>query len=74
MSSARMSQVIFYDDHPTFMELGIMIPFFAMHTLAAQRGDGLHPELLALLEGYKASSSDPRLGVAVSDQHRSNAV
>ncbi|MPW18322.1 hypothetical protein GCT13_15730 [Paraburkholderia sp. CNPSo 3157] len=27
-----------------------MLPFLALHALAAQRGDGLRPELLALLE------------------------
>jgi hypothetical protein len=27
-----------------------MLPFLSLHALAAQRGDGLHPELLALFE------------------------
>ena len=45
-----------------------MIPFLAMHAIAAPRGDGLRPELLALLERLEAASS-PHLIVAVSDQH-----
>jgi hypothetical protein len=27
-----------------------MLPFLSLHALAAQRGDGLRPELLALFE------------------------
>jgi hypothetical protein len=52
---------------------GIMIPFLAMHALAARRGDGLRPELLALLERHEAASN-PHLVVAVSDQHRADAA
>ncbi|SMG58067.1 hypothetical protein [Paraburkholderia susongensis] len=29
-----------------------MLPFLSLHALAAQRGDGLRPELLALFERY----------------------
>ena len=31
-----------------------MIPFLALHYLAAKRGDGLRPELLGLLERSRA--------------------
>jgi hypothetical protein len=44
-----------------------------VHAIAARRGDGLRPELLALLERLKAASS-PHLIVAVSDQHPANAA
>ncbi len=50
-----------------------MIPFLAMHALAARRGDGLRPELLALLERHEAASN-PHLVVAVSDQRRADAA
>jgi hypothetical protein len=50
-----------------------MIPFLAMHAIAAPRGDGLRPELLALLERLEAASS-PHLVVAVSDQHPADAA
>jgi hypothetical protein len=50
-----------------------MIPFLAMHALAAPRGDGLRPELLSLLERHEAVSN-PHLVVAVSDQHRADAA
>lgn len=50
-----------------------MIPFLAMHALAAPRGDGLRPELLALFERHEATSN-PHLVVAVSDQHRADAA
>jgi hypothetical protein len=51
----------------------IMIPFLAMHALAASRGDGLRPELLALFERIEADSS-PHLIVDVSDQHLADAA
>ncbi len=50
-----------------------MIPFLAMHALAALRGDGLRPELLALFERHEAASP-PHLVVAVSDQPRADAA
>jgi hypothetical protein len=40
-----------------------MFLFLSLHALAAQRGDGLHPELLALLERY--ARSETGLSVAV---------
>jgi hypothetical protein len=52
---------------------GIMIPFLAMHALAAPRGDGLRSELLALFERHEAASN-PHLVVTVSDQHRADAA
>jgi hypothetical protein len=33
-----------------------MLPFLPLHTLAAQRGDGLRPELLALFERHAKST------------------
>ena len=50
-----------------------MIPFLATHALAARRGDGLRPELLALFERHEAAPT-PRLVVAVSDQHGAGAA
>jgi hypothetical protein len=50
-----------------------MLPFLAMQAIAAPRGDGLRPELLALLERLEAASS-PHLIVAVSDQHPTDAA
>jgi hypothetical protein len=50
----------------------MMIPFLAMHTLAAPHGDGLHRELLALFERHEAASN-PHLVMAVSDQHWADA-
>ncbi|MBV9685873.1 MAG: hypothetical protein JO096_01505 [Alphaproteobacteria bacterium] len=50
-----------------------MIPFLGMHALAAPRGDGLCPELLALFERHEAASI-PHLVVAVSDQRRADTV
>jgi hypothetical protein len=32
-----------------------MLPFLSLHALAAQRGDGLHPELLALFQRHAGS-------------------
>jgi hypothetical protein len=34
-----------------------MLPFLSLHALAAQRGDGLHPELLALFERHAGSET-----------------
>lgn len=36
-----------------------MIPFAAMHKLAAARGDGLRPELVKLLEEQARMAADP---------------
>lgn len=36
-----------------------MIPFAAMHKLAAARGDGLRPELVRLLEEQARMAADP---------------
>jgi hypothetical protein len=35
-----------------------MMPFLALHSIAAQRGDGLRPELISLLERWRCSESD----------------
>jgi hypothetical protein len=40
------------------------VPFLSLHALAAVRGDGLHPELLALFERLAAASN---AGTAVVD-------
>ena len=34
-----------------------MLPFLSLHALAAQRGDGLRPELLALLQSHAGSEA-----------------
>lgn len=34
-----------------------MLPFLSLHALAAQRGDGLRPELLALFERHARSGA-----------------
>jgi len=34
-----------------------MLPFLSLHALAARRGDGLRPELLALLERHAGSQT-----------------
>jgi hypothetical protein len=34
-----------------------MLPFLSLHALAAQRGDGLRPELLALFERHARSET-----------------
>ena len=34
-----------------------MLPFLSFHALAAQRGDGLRPELLALFERHARSET-----------------
>ena len=33
-----------------------MLPFLALHEIAADRGDGLRPELVRLLERHRAQS------------------
>ena len=58
-----------YDKYPTFMDFEIMTAFLAMHAIAAPRGDGLRPELLALFERLEAASNSHLVG-AVADQHR----
>ena len=50
-----------------------MIPFLAMQAIAAPRGDGLRPELLALLERHEAASS-LHLIATVSDQRPADAA
>jgi hypothetical protein len=40
-----------------------MLPFLSLHALAAQRGDGLRPELLALFERH--SGLEPRLAAII---------
>ncbi|WP_087737469.1 hypothetical protein [Paraburkholderia piptadeniae] len=40
-----------------------MLPFLALHALAAQRGDGLRPELLALLERHARSEASFRASI-----------
>jgi hypothetical protein len=40
-----------------------MLPLLSFHALAAQRGDGLHPALLALLE--RRARSGTSLGAAI---------
>ena len=37
-----------------------MLPFLALHNIAAQRGDGLRPELLRLLKRSRAHPEDCR--------------
>lgn len=40
-----------------------MLPFLSLHALAARRGDGLRPELLALFERYARSGTGLRAGI-----------
>jgi hypothetical protein len=40
-----------------------MLPFLSLHALAAQRGDGLRPELLALFEHYARSDIGLSAGI-----------
>jgi hypothetical protein len=35
-----------------------MLPLLSLHAIAAQRGDGLHPKLLAGLKRLAAASTD----------------
>ena len=35
-----------------------MMPFLALHRIAAQRGEGLRPELISLLERWGCSERD----------------
>ncbi|MEM5436586.1 hypothetical protein [Paraburkholderia diazotrophica] len=44
-----------------------MLPFLALHALAAQRGDGLRPELLALLERHARSEASLRASIEPDD-------
>ena len=44
-----------------------MIPFLAMHALAARRGDGLRPELVVLLERHE-TAPNVDLAVALSER------
>jgi hypothetical protein len=46
----------------------MMSLFAALHTLAAKRGDGLHPELISALKHSKASS-EPDCDPAASESH-----
>lgn len=39
-----------------------MLPLLSLHALAAQRGDGLRPELKALLERH----TDPAMGLSAT--------
>jgi hypothetical protein len=50
-----------------------MIPFLAMHALAAPRGDGLRPELVALLERHEAAPNSD-IAMAVSEQHQADVA
>jgi hypothetical protein len=50
-----------------------MPPFLHFHALAAPRGDGLRPELLALFERL-AAAREPGLTVAELDRHLSDAI
>ncbi|WP_233836073.1 hypothetical protein [Paraburkholderia sp. ZP32-5] len=43
-----------------------MLPLLSFHALAAQRGDGLRPELLALLE--RRTSPDIGLSAAIEPE------
>src|SRR4249920_125695 len=43
----------------------IMPPFLRLHALAAQRGDGLHPELLALFERLEVASEPDPTGATI---------
>ena len=43
---------------PSFIDWSsTMLPFLSLHALAALRGDGLRPELLALLERHAGSNA-----------------
>jgi hypothetical protein len=44
-----------------------MLPFLALHALAAQRGDGLRPELLALLERHIENEASLRASIEPDD-------
>jgi hypothetical protein len=44
-----------------------MLPFLALHALAAQRGDGLRPELLALLERHARTETSLRASIESDD-------
>ncbi len=51
----------------------IMPPFLHFHALAAPRGDGLRPELLALFKRF-AAVREPDLTVIEIDRHLADAV
>jgi hypothetical protein len=51
----------------------IMPPFLHFHALAAPRGDGLRPELLALFKRF-AAVREPDLTVIEFDRHLADAV
>jgi hypothetical protein len=50
-----------------------MPPFLHFHALAAPRGDGLRPELLALFERH-AAARKPDLTMAELDRHLADAL
>ena len=50
-----------------------MPPFLHFHALAAPRGDGLRPELLALFERHSAARK-PDLTMTELDRHLADAV
>ena len=50
-----------------------MPPFLRLHALAAQRGDGLHPELLALFESLATAPKPDPTGVE-RDHRRADCV
>lgn len=50
-----------------------MPPFLHFHALAAPRGDGLRPELLALFERH-AAARKPDLTMTELDRHLADAV
>lgn len=45
----------------------MMFPFSVLHTLAAQRGEGLRPELVRLLERSKAHAEQSGSDLAQPD-------
>ncbi|SEJ34904.1 hypothetical protein [Paraburkholderia diazotrophica] len=49
-----------------------MLPFLALHALAAQCGDGLRPELLALLERHTGSEPCLRASIEPDDASANN--
>jgi hypothetical protein len=49
------------------------VPFLSLHALAAVRGDGLHPELLALFERL-AAATDAGPAVVDFSGHRTDGV
>ena len=51
-----------------------MMNFLALHCLAAQRGDGLRPELVRLLERWGCSESDRTSPAQLESGDRSMAL